>query len=303
MNYYFAYHSNENSEPFDFKGGYGFSESTKVEKVNIGDVVYIIQKLKGWSHFEFCGKFKIVGKYEDTLNFKNRPYRVKLEDLSKLDEALEIDEDVWSDLLPKSTYKYEWNNFQKHFCKQGSSLQRQLDKEVVNVLESFLHGSEHDNITSDISSINNDSDLSSTEKDILIKSRLGQGKFKSNVKRVWGTSGCVVTLCNIQELLIASHIKAWSDCSTSEERLDGANGLLLCAHIDKLFDNHLITFKPKSQGYALTVSTKLNTRELKGLGIHEGETVDFTHMSFEDKARFSNYMEHHNKIFDSKNVI
>ncbi|WP_438404322.1 HNH endonuclease [Aeromonas hydrophila] len=42
-------------------------------------------------------------------------------------------------------------------------------------------------------------------------------------------------------LLIASHIKPWSE-SNNAERLDGNNGLLLSPHIDKLFDRGWITF-------------------------------------------------------------
>jgi hypothetical protein len=42
-------------------------------------------------------------------------------------------------------------------------------------------------------------------------------------------------------LLIASHIKPWSECDNAE-RLDGNNGLLLSPHIDKLFDRGWITF-------------------------------------------------------------
>lgn len=40
---------------------------------------------------------------------------------------------------------------------------------------------------------------------------------------------------------MASHIKPWRDCDNSE-RLDGANGLLLSPHVDKLFDRHWISF-------------------------------------------------------------
>jgi len=41
--------------------------------------------------------------------------------------------------------------------------------------------------------------------------------------------------------LKASHIKAWKDCTSTQERLDSNNGLLLCANHDALFDQYLIS--------------------------------------------------------------
>ncbi|QXA13747.1 HNH endonuclease [Aeromonas sp. FDAARGOS 1403] len=53
--------------------------------------------------------------------------------------------------------------------------------------------------------------------------------------------GSRVTGVTNKALLIASHIKPWSE-SDNAERLDGNNGLLLSPHIDKLFDRGWITF-------------------------------------------------------------
>ncbi len=80
---------------------------------------------------------------------------------------------------------------------------------------------------------------SSTERDALTKARLGQGLFRHRV--VEREPVCRVTGLARQEFLVASHIKPWRDCDNSE-RLDGANGLLLSPHVDKLFDRHWISF-------------------------------------------------------------
>ena len=50
-------------------------------------------------------------------------------------------------------------------------------------------------------------------------------------------------LCNVSEpsLLVASHIKPWSQ-SNARERLDVDNGFLFCPNHDKLFDQGWITF-------------------------------------------------------------
>ena len=53
---------------------------------------------------------------------------------------------------------------------------------------------------------------------------------------------CAVTGCAISVVLRSSHIKPWAD-STNSERLNPANGLLLAAHIDALFDGGLISFE------------------------------------------------------------
>ena len=44
-------------------------------------------------------------------------------------------------------------------------------------------------------------------------------------------------------MLRASHIKPWTNCANSNERLDGYNALLLAPHIDLLFDRGCITFQ------------------------------------------------------------
>jgi len=78
-----------------------------------------------------------------------------------------------------------------------------------------------------------------TEKERLIKGRIGQGKFK----KLLTERECKCALCGVTDprVLIASHIKPWS-ASSNEERLDVNNGLLLCPNHDALFDKHLISF-------------------------------------------------------------
>ncbi|MFV9473423.1 HNH endonuclease [Advenella sp. RU8] len=81
--------------------------------------------------------------------------------------------------------------------------------------------------------------ISNTEKESLIKSRLGQGKYRSELLAI--ESKCRVTGIADERFLIASHIKPWAVASNSE-RLDPNNGLMLAPHIDALFDKGLISF-------------------------------------------------------------
>ena len=83
------------------------------------------------------------------------------------------------------------------------------------------------------------SPIPNTEKQQLIRARVGQGDFRINVQKI--ESKCRITGLDDSSLLIASHIKPWR-FSSDIERLDGHNGFLLSPHIDKLFDKGLISF-------------------------------------------------------------
>ncbi|BAE75022.1 hypothetical protein SGGMMB4_04094 [Sodalis glossinidius str. 'morsitans'] len=81
--------------------------------------------------------------------------------------------------------------------------------------------------------------FSKTEKDAIIKSRIGQDFFRDGVINLWGC--CAVTGLKNISFLRASHINPWKDFS-NQERLDPMNGLLLQPMLDHLFDAGLITF-------------------------------------------------------------
>ncbi|MEX1013586.1 MAG: HNH endonuclease signature motif containing protein, partial [Candidatus Paceibacterota bacterium] len=72
--------------------------------------------------------------------------------------------------------------------------------------------------------------LSRTEREILVKYRLQQGKFRKNLILYW--EGCSITDCKNSALLIASHIKPYSE-SNDKEKYDTNNGLLLTPTFDK----------------------------------------------------------------------
>ncbi|KVA54735.1 hypothetical protein WI70_10010 [Burkholderia cepacia] len=82
--------------------------------------------------------------------------------------------------------------------------------------------------------------VSKTTRDAIVKARVGQGKFRDDLLKVWKDQ-CSLTGLSNPDLLVASHIHAWS-LSTNVERLDPDNGLLLAPHIDRLFDKGLISF-------------------------------------------------------------
>lgn len=105
------------------------------------------------------------------------------------------------------------------------------------------------------------------EKLNLVKSRRGQGVFKSNVGLY--EKSCRVTGITFKQHLIASHIKPWSK-STDKEKIDGFNGLFLAPHIDHLFDKGFISFQDNGR---LLISPKLNKTVLKRLGVPKSMNV------------------------------
>lgn len=102
-----------------------------------------------------------------------------------------------------------------------------------------------------------------TEAIRLVKQRIGQNLFRQALMHYWG-GACAVTGIAIPELLRASHAKPWAKCDTDAERLNVFNGLLLCAHLDALFDQGLLSFS--DEGTAV-VSNLLDATTLAALNM------------------------------------
>ena len=68
--------------------------------------------------------------------------------------------------------------------------------------------------------------ISATERESIVKARIGQGKFREQLLAKYGS--CIISGIDISKALVASHIKPWA-VSTNEERVSVNNGLLLSA--------------------------------------------------------------------------
>lgn len=101
-----------------------------------------------------------------------------------------------------------------------------------------------DSIITEIKAVENDNTIKMTEKDSIVKSRIGQGIFRKGLIEYW--HGCAISQCPLTWMLIASHIKPWRDAD-NQERLDPYNGLLLLPNYDKLFDLGYISFNSKGK--------------------------------------------------------
>jgi HNH endonuclease len=119
-----------------------------------------------------------------------------------------------------------------------------------------------DNLALQLGLIMRDKTIDLTTRAQLIQARIGQGRFRDDLFKLWGGT-CAVTGCTLEHVLRASHIKPWKD-STHEQRLDRHNGLLLSANLDALFDKHLISFDDKGM---MLISAKLTDAEIKLLGL------------------------------------
>lgn len=106
--------------------------------------------------------------------------------------------------------------------------------------------------------------LGDTEVERLRKERVGQEVFRRALLRFWD-GRCPLTGIAEPELLRASHIVAWADCSSDAERLSVFNGLLLAAHLDAAFDAGLISFGDSGEVLVKPSVSNLTRHEL-GIG-------------------------------------
>jgi predicted restriction endonuclease len=113
--------------------------------------------------------------------------------------------------------------------------------------------------------------LSETEKESIVKTRVGQGLFKKLLIKKYNGKCCICGL-GCSSLLIGSHIKAWSK-SENNERLDVNNGLLLCYCHDSLFDKYLISFTDKGE---IIISDALKAEDREILGLTDSIKIEVT---------------------------
>lgn len=126
-------------------------------------------------------------------------------------------------------------------------------------------------------------------KESVLKTRIGQTYFRTALFKKYNNK---CALCGVEgdDLLIASHIKAWKDC-VKGEHLDEDNGLLLCPNHDKVFDKHLISFDENGK---ILVSSKLSRNNIIFLNISESYSIDINQNN-------RKYYDFHRKIFKKIN--
>lgn len=131
--------------------------------------------------------------------------------------------------------------------------------------------------------------LPSSERESIVKARIGQVQFRQSLIEYWST--CAVTGCKEESLLRASHIKPWNK-ATLEERLDLYNGLLLSPALDACFDSGYVSFDDQGR---ILISERLTADDAEVLGI--SSTMHLRRVEPKHKKYLAFHREH---IFSMK---
>ena len=177
--------------------------------------------------------------------------------------------------------KNDYLNIDEYYEKNHRG--QNMYNSALNRYIEFLEDNNQNILLEDIQQIIGNTIVINTEKENLVKCRIGQGDFRDKLIKYW--NGCSVTRYQNTEILIASHIKPWSE-STSEERLDSFNGLLLTPNLDKLFDKGFISFDDEGK---ILISKSLINFELLGIDKNMKIAIENKH------RKYLNF--HRNKIF------
>ena len=170
--------------------------------------------------------------------------------------------------------------------------QNDMPKRSLDYFAKYLEESSPSIHSSTFDGIQDDHPIVTTESVAIIKARTGQGKYRKSLENYWGKRCSVTGTPDSNEgtLLIASHIKPWSD-SNNKERIDQFNGLLLTPNLDKAFDRGYITFDKSGH---IIISSQLNSPQ--GFGITEKLSIQ-SNMLNQIHFEYLNY--HRKKIFIS----
>ncbi len=147
----------------------------------------------------------------------------------------------------------------------------------------FFDDNEERKIVNEISSLNS---LNETEKQTIVKARIGQGNYRLQLLKKY-ESRCIVTGIDNTKLLVASHIKPWAICN-NYERIDTENGLLLSANMDRLFDCGLITFNNNGK---MLISSFVGDENISRLYISKDIVVDLKATN-----KLIEYLEYHRDV-------
>ena len=226
-------------------------------------------------------------KWLITNNRPNRYAKTLLTIANDLKKVNYFNNDLYliSDVSVAKKVKEDYLNYDEYFekNKRGQNMYNSAFNRYIEFLESYQDEPE---LINDIEKIIDSKIPISTEKQNLVKCRIGQGTFREKLIEFW--NGCAVTKFKHIEILIASHIKPWS-VSSNEERLDVYNGLLLTPNLDKLFDKGYISFDNNGK---ILISKKLKDFQLLGIK---------TEMKISIVAEHKKYLDYHrNEIF--KNI-
>jgi putative restriction endonuclease len=133
--------------------------------------------------------------------------------------------------------KYLWDEFRAKISVLGPQSEELLHDLLTSQTDQEVDLLDHDRIRLEPST-ESTLPIGSTETTATVKIRRGQQFFRQSILSAYGVRCCISGI-NVPRLLVASHIKPWSDFPN--ERLDLCNGLCLSSLHDAAFDDGLIT--------------------------------------------------------------
>lgn len=172
----------------------------------------------------------MLGRTPSALNMKignigRLDPELKNKNISGLTHGAKMEELIWE----------EFNSNREALVDEAEKIIRKLSD---NLIESTYLQSE-------------ELDYSSQDKIKLVKTRINQNFFRSSVLSAYNNT-CAITGIQINDFLVASHIKPWAE--DVNNRLNPHNGICLNSIHDKAFDKGLITI---NKDYEIIISNRL----------------------------------------------
>lgn len=176
------------------------------------------------------------------------------------------------------------NQFFEKKDKKGKRMYRNALKyyRLYAANEFEAHNVEDDEVLK----ISNDQSLDATEREAIVKARIGQGIYRDKLLLKY-SDGCIITHINVPDVLVASHIKPWS-VSTNSERINEDNGFILSATYDRLFDRGLISFENSGK---ILLSKVISDDDAQKLEIGKGQRYDIKF-----NAQMNDYLSYHRDV-------
>lgn len=294
---FFAYHLTHVFGPFGLD-----TYHTNSDKPAEGDLVYVLSGDKdpgtiGVDYF-LEGVFRIRRRHPGPwklknlqLEDKNFAYRLSMEPIRCPDAPIALSNASW----------YSREEAHRYFSSGQNFNPLPTDPDYKSRFDELLAGygsTEADELIADLDQLEREVP-DDTERDVLAKARIGQGRFRADLVATWRKGEvCALTGLAVPEMLIASHIKPWRD-STNAERLDPMNGLLLVSHADKLFDRHLMSFREERGTFMCVLHPRVRG-VVSRLGLTQGMKLDTSQLGFASETRFRRFMAEHLRRHDEK---
>lgn len=297
--------NNIEEDPLFSENTYGDSGNrgrTLKNKVKVGDYLFFNRSIEDKNYitgfYQVFDVMEIEEAKKDSRIIQNYKNHHLFKASSKEDEViifgdpdssmlLETPLEVNRDLLEKLVDNFNPSLNQSEKAAISSKLKNYgnfiaLNDEKVNMLLGKIILLQNDDFLNTEKTIEQLITLKKTEKEKIIKARIGHYHFKKRLMNI--SKKCEICGVSNKQFLIASHIKPWNK-SDDTERLDHNNGLLLCPNHDALFDKGYISFN--NDGSILN-STKLDDNSKMFLNVQKNVQIKMN-----DKQQ--EYMKWHKK--------